>query len=234
MKKVLVMFFVSILFLFSACNNKDEKVEELQSDNPNAHVVEVVEHMDASSYTYIKVEEKDSEYWIAGSQMEVEDGDILYFTKSMEMKNFRSEALDKTFESILFVDDLSKTPHTSDGKISHPNVESTKENVKVEPLKNGYTIASVFDKKESLAGEKIKVKGEVVKYNQGIMDRNWIHIQDGTGEQGKHDLVVTTTDAVQIGQIVIAEGTLAVNKDFGSGYVYSVILEDAEIKAGEL
>jgi hypothetical protein len=62
------------------------------------------------------------------------------------------------------------------------------------------------------------------------MDRNWIHIQDGSGEQGQYDLVITTTDAVQIGQIVIAEGTVAVNKDFGSGYVYSVLLENAEIK----
>jgi hypothetical protein len=114
--------------------------------------------------------------------------------------------------------------------MSHPNVESTKENVEVEPLKDGYTIAGIFDEKESLAGKEIRVKGKVVKYNEGIMDRNWIHIQDGTGEQGKHDLVVTTSDNVQIGETVIAEGTLAVDKDFGSGYKYSVILENAEIK----
>jgi hypothetical protein len=178
----------------------------------------------------MKVEEKENEYWIAVPQLEVEDGDILYFTKSMEMNDFNSKTLDRTFEKILFVEDISKTPHTKDGKVSHPNVESTKENLKVEPLKDGYTIARVFDEKESLKGKKIKVKGKVVKYNEGIMDRNWIHIQDGTGEQGKHDLVVTTTASVQIGQTITAEGTIAINKDFGSGYVYSVLLENAEIK----
>jgi hypothetical protein len=231
MNKILILVITSIAFLFSACDNKEEKIEEMKSDNPNAHVVEVVQHMDASSYTYMKVKENDKEYWIAVSQMEVENGDILYFTKSMEMQNFRSEALDKNFESILFVDDISGTPHSKDEKISHPNVESTKENVNIEPLKDGYTIARIFTEKESLAGEKIKVKGKVVKYNEGIMDRNWIHIQDGTGEQGEHDLVVTTKDNVQIGQTIIAEGTLAVNKDFGSGYRYPVILENTEIKS---
>jgi starvation-inducible outer membrane lipoprotein len=231
MNKVMIMLFAAVLFLFAACDSKEKEIEQLRSDNPNAHVVEVIEHLDASNYTYMKVEEKDDEYWIAVPQMEVEDGAILYFTKSMKMQNFRSESLDRTFESILFVEDISQTPHSTDGKMSHPNVESSREDIKVEPLDDGYTISKLFDEKESLAGKKVKVKGKVVKYNEGIMDRNWIHIQDGTGEQGKHDLVVTTSASVQIGQTIIAEGIIAVDKDFGSGYTYSVLLEDAEIKS---
>jgi hypothetical protein len=231
MNKVLLMFFATMMFLFTACDSKDKDMEKLRAENPNTHVVEVIEHTNASSYTYIKVEEKDKEYWIAVPQMAVEKGDVLFYTKSMEMKNFHSETLNKTFESVLFVDDISKTLHATTDQIPHPNVESKKENIKIEPLKDGYTIAKVFDEKESLAGKRIKVKGKVVKYNQGIMNRNWIHIQDGTGEQGKHDLVLTTTSTVQIGQIIVAEGTIAIDKDFGSGYVYSIILEDAEIKA---
>lgn len=227
----MIMLFAAVLFLFAACDSKEKEIEQLRSDNPNAHVVEVIEHLDASNYTYMKVEEKDDEYWIAVPQMEVEDGAILYFTKSMKMQNFRSESLDRTFESILFVEDISQTPHSTDGKMSHPNVESSREDIKVEPLDDGYTISKLFDEKESLAGKKVKVKGKVVKYNEGIMDRNWIHIQDGTGEQGKHDLVVTTSASVQIGQTIIAEGIIAVDKDFGSGYTYSVLLEDAEIKS---
>jgi major membrane immunogen (membrane-anchored lipoprotein) len=230
MNKVLLMFFAAALFLFTACDNKEKDIDKLRTDMPNAHIVEVTGHTNASNYTYMKVKEKDNEYWIAVPQMEVEDGTILYFTRSMEMKNFQSKALDRTFDSILFVEDISQIPHSSDGKISHPNVEATREDVKVEPLKGGYTIAKVFDEKESLEGKKIKVKGKVVKYNEGILDRNWIHIQDGTGEQGKHDLVITTASSVQIGQTVIAEGTIALDKDFGSGYMYSVLLENAEIK----
>jgi len=231
MNKVSVMFFAAALFLFNACGDEEKDIEKMRSDMPNAHIVEVIEHTNASNYTYINVEEKDKEYWIAVPQMEVEDGEVLFFTKSMEMKNFKSESLDKTFESILFVEDISRTPQSKDGKISHPNVESTREEVKIEPLKDGYTIAKLFNEKESLAGKKIKVRGKVVKYNEGILDHNWIHIQDGTGEQGKHDLVVTTTASVQIGQTIIAEGVIAVDKDFGSGYMYSILLENAEIKA---
>jgi|SRR5690554_240673 len=229
MNKVLLILFVSFLFL-SACESDDKKIEQLKSENPNAHVIKVIEHMNASSYTYIKAEENNNEFWIAVPQMEVEEGDILFFTKSMEMHDFRSEALGRTFESILFVEDISKTPVSDDGKITHPNVESTKENISVEPVANGYTIEKIFREKKSLAGEKVKVKGKVVKYNAGIMNRNWIHIQDGTGKQGEHDLVVTSNDAVQLGDVIIAEGILAVDKDFGSGYMYSVILENAEIE----
>ncbi len=231
MNRVLVGMLVSVMFLFSACDNsKDKKIQEIQKENPNAHVVEVKEHMDASNYTYMKVEEKDNEFWIAVPQMEVNDGDVLYFTKSMTMQKFHSETLDRTFDSILFVDDISKTLKSPDGKMSHPNVESTKENVKVEPLKDGYTIAKLFNEKKSLVGKKIKVKGKVVKYNEGILNRNWIHIQDGTGEKDSYDLVITTNTSVQIGQTIIAEGTVALDKDFGAGYVYAVLLEDAEIK----
>ena len=230
MNKVLLMFFATMMFLFSACGSKEKDMEKLRAENPNTHVVEVVDHTNASNYTYIKVKEKDNEYWIAVPQMAVENGDILFYTKSMEMKNFHSETLNKTFDSVLFVDDISKAPHSANGKMMHPNVQSAKENVKVEPLKDGYTIAKLYNEKESLAGKKIKVKGKVVKYNAGIMDRNWIHIQDGTGGKNGYDLLVTSTDPARVGQTIIAEGTVAVDKDFGAGYKYSVLLENAGVE----
>jgi len=230
MNKVLMMLFATMMFLFTACDSKDKDIEKLQADNPNTHVVEVVDHSNASNYTYMKVKENDNEYWIAVPQMAVENGDILFYTKSMEMKNFHSESLNKTFDSVLFVDDISKTPHSTSGKMSHPNVQLTKENVKVEPLKDGYTIAKLFDGKESLAGKKVKVKGKVVKYNTGIMNRNWIHIQDGTAGKDGYDLLVTSTNPAQVGQTIIAEGTVVLDKDFGAGYKYSLLLENAEVE----
>jgi len=230
MNKILMMFFAVMMFLFTSCDSKDKDMEKLQADNPNTHVVQVVDQTNASSYTYLKVKEKDKEYWIAVPQMKVENGEILYFTKSIEMKNFHSETLNKTFDSVLFVDDISKAPHPAAGNTSHPNVQTAKENVKVEPLKDGYTVAKVFDEKESLAGRKVKVKGLVVKYNAGIMDRNWIHIQDGTAGKDGYDLLVTSTNPAQVGQTIIAEGTVAIDKDFGAGYKYSVLLENADVE----
>ena len=101
----------------------------------------------------------------------------------------------------------------------------------VAPAAGGLTIAQVWSKSASLAGTKVKVRGRVVKYNSGILGRNWLHLQDGSGSaaEGTHDLTVTTTATAQVGAIVTATGTVALDKDFGAGYSYKVMLEDATI-----
>lgn len=97
--------------------------------------------------------------------------------------------------------------------------------------KNGYTVGELFEKGEALNGKKIKVRGQVVKVSMNIMKKNWLHIQDGTGDTLKntHDLVVTTSAVPQKGSIVVVEGELHAKRDFGAGYSYPVIVEDAMI-----
>ncbi|TKB23777.1 DNA-binding protein [Desulfopila sp. IMCC35006] len=96
---------------------------------------------------------------------------------------------------------------------------------------NGYTVEKIFTDAKELAGKKIQVHGKVVKFNPLIMGKNWIHLQDGTGNpmQNSHDLVVTSSETVEVGSIVTIEGVLAANKDFGAGYKYAAIVEDAAI-----
>lgn len=97
---------------------------------------------------------------------------------------------------------------------------------------NGYTVAEIFAKSTDLNGKKIVVKGKVMKVSPKIMGRNWLHIQDGTGSESDktHDLVVTTSQEPDNDwDVVTVEGTLAANKDFGAGYSYVVIIEDAAI-----
>jgi len=94
-------------------------------------------------------------------------------------------------------------------------------------------IADIYKKKDSLDKKQVTVKGKVVKVASGIMKRNWIHIQDGSGKASSkdNDLTVTSTkDLPTVGQVVTATGTLAKNKDFGAGYFYTVIVEGATIK----
>ena len=100
------------------------------------------------------------------------------------------------------------------------NVAAAKDVVKVE---------EVFAKKDTLNGRKITVKGEVVKFNSGIMGKNWVHIQDGSGKPGTNDLTATTQDSAKVGDKVIITGTLAVGKDFGAGYIYEAIIEEASM-----
>ncbi|MCB0307362.1 MAG: nucleotide-binding protein, partial [Calditrichaeota bacterium] len=92
------------------------------------------------------------------------------------------------------------------------------------------TVADIFENSASLAGQTVRVKGKVVKYNANIMGRNWIHLQDGTGEKGSNDLTVTSDQPAAVGDVVVAEGVVAIDQDLGSGYFYKVILEKATIE----
>jgi len=96
----------------------------------------------------------------------------------------------------------------------------------------GKTVAEVFTEKDALAGQKVAVRGKVVKTNAGIMGKDWVHVRDGSGTDGTNDLTVTTTMSPlpQVGDTVLVTGTAVTNKDFGMGYQYPVMLESAEVK----
>jgi hypothetical protein len=105
--------------------------------------------------------------------------------------------------------------------------------IKVEKAEgeNGYQVEKLFASAADLAGKKVKIRGKVVKVSPGIMGRTWIHLQDGTGNpmNNTHDLVVTSADVPELNSIVVVEGELAKDKDFGAGYFYNVIVEGATV-----
>lgn len=123
---------------------------------------------------------------------------------------------------------LEDNPNGSAGAIA-PMVAAIKVEKAAGP--NGYTVEEIFTQGEALAGKTVRIKGQVVKVNMQIMARNWVHIQDGSGNPMKntHDLVVTTQDDVEEGKPVTFEGVVAFEKDFGYGYKYDVLVEDAKI-----
>lgn len=100
------------------------------------------------------------------------------------------------------------------------------EGLNVTPVPGGITIANLYANRADYTGKKIKVKGQVVKIVRAVMDRNWIHIQDGTSDSGNYDLTITSQAEVNKGDIVIFEGKIAIGKDFGAGYLYPVIMEE--------
>ena len=91
------------------------------------------------------------------------------------------------------------------------------------------TVADIYAGKDTLGDTVVNVRGKVVKYNAQIMGKNWVHVQDGSGSSGTNDLMVTTPDTAKVGDIVLVSGKITRNKDFGSGYKYALILEDAKI-----
>lgn len=96
---------------------------------------------------------------------------------------------------------------------------------------NGYTVEEIFTKAKELSGKKVQVHAKVVKFSPLIMGKNWIHLQDGTGNpmSNTHDLVVTSNETVDVDSVILVEGVLAAEKDFGAGYKYAAIIEDATI-----
>jgi len=96
----------------------------------------------------------------------------------------------------------------------------------------GRTVAELFAQKAALKDKPVAVRGKVTKVNLGIMGKNWLHLQDGSGAAAAKDfdLTVTTSGTAAVGDIVLARGTLRADKDFGAGYAYPVILEDSALE----
>lgn len=232
--KRIICFTSTILILFLGCENNEDSSNETTNGSTGipttSHYGKVIEKIDTGTYSYLQINENGNEYWIAVPSMKIEIGEQIFFSKYMKMKNFKSESLDRTFESVLFVDDAMKSTTKLKLENTHSNIRSDDKKVIIlEPIPDGKTIGEIYSEKESLKNSTVKVKGKVVKFNAGIMNLNWIHIQDGTGDENGYDLLVTTNDFADVGDIVIVEGTLALDKDFGAGYFYPVILENADV-----
>lgn len=193
----------------------------------------VVETMDAGGYTYAKLDSGTTSVWVAGPETKLAVGAKIGTTSGTLMTGFHSSTLSRTFDEIYFITDFPiagaapANPH-SGSAATKPTAAIAE---KIEPAAGGQTIAQVFANVSSLAGKPVVVRGKVVKVNNQILDHNWLHIQDGTGAAGTNDLTVTTAATVSLGDVVVVRGTLATNKDFGAGYKYAVLVEDAAVSA---
>jgi hypothetical protein len=124
--------------------------------------------------------------------------------------------------------DKKDIPHGMEIKDHKGKVQTEKMNIVIDPGKNCTTVADLFANKESYAGKTIKVKGQVTKYNPGIMGKNWVHIQDGTEFEEEFDLTITTDIEVTVGETITLEGKITLDKDFGFGYFYNVLMEEGK------
>lgn len=220
---------ILVLFFTSCVKNRNGENTALV----NKKVFEVTEVIQASNYTYLKVKDKIAERWVAVTKQDINVGDVFYYDGAMLMNNFTSKDLGRTFDEIFFVSQISKTPIIREkmggGMPAHSGkVEIQKlSTVTLEKAKGEITIADVFEKRTEFAAKEFEIKGIVVKINKQVMGKNWIHIQDGTDSNGEFDLTITSQDLPKLNDEVTFKGKLSVNKDFGSGYRYEVIMEDA-------
>lgn len=206
----------------------------------------IAETMNSGGYTYalLKTDAKDT--WIAAGELPVKVGDRISATIDMPMENFSSKTLNRSFPLIYFVAGVTRNGQIVPAAAgvgglapvgSHePSPDAIPQVVEpIKPEPGGITIADLWAQRKSLSGKTVVVRGKVVKVNNAIMGSNWLHIQDGSGtaKDGTNDLVVTTSATVKVGEIVTISGKLTTDKDFGSGYAYDAIVENATVIASK-
>jgi len=230
MRTILLTIFS--LFLLVSCESESSKVS--YAVDPENRGVTVTDVLQANAYTYLEVDENGDEFWIAVPTMEAKKGDKVYFSKSMEMVEFYSRDLDRTFDKVLFVDNISSSPIPASMPVMSPstyqggNPKTEPKEVHVKAQEGTISIAELFKDPSAYENKIIKVNGEVTKFNSGILGSNWAHIQDGTSFENHFDLTVTTQDVVPMGDNVVFEGKIVLNKDLGSGYFFDILMEDAK------
>jgi len=216
----------------SAHGSVDEPLAAVQT---NLIVGTVKERLDADRYSYLRLSIPSGEIWAAVLKAEVQVGDVVSVVNPMPMDGFESKTLNRTFEQIVFGtlsdgDDAQKIIMDAHAGVSEtPNIGPIEVGKALGP--DGRTVAEIFARKQDLNGRMVAVRGRVTKVNAKILDRNWIHIQDGSGgpEANNNDLVVTSQTSPSVGDTVLIEGILRMNKNYGMGYVFPVIVEDAKV-----
>jgi hypothetical protein len=212
------------------------------ADSPAPPITgKVLETKNVSTYTYLRLKIQTEEIWAAVPLTTIAVGAQVTLANPLEMKNFESKTLKKKFDRIIF-GNLAAGTEIKNEQMGHPRpmVNPAREmEVKTPDLKSakltkaegseGRTVAEVFAQKKSLNGKTVLVRGKVTKVAPGIMGRNWIHLSDGTGTitEKNFDLAITSQELPQTGDVVLAKGIVAADKDFGSGYFYAAIVEQA-------
>jgi hypothetical protein len=180
----------------------------------------VVQTFDSGGFTYVQLDVDGSDVWIAGPPTRIAVGDLLATSEGVLMADFHSRTLNRTFERIWFV------ASWRDMGVAPVPVEDAP----VPRVAGALTVADVLARAAALRGTEVQVAGRVTRVAAGILGRNWVHVQDGTAHDGQHDLTFTTLATVESGAMVLIRGRVATDKDFGAGYHYAVLLEDAQVQ----
>lgn len=203
----------------------------------------VIETMNAGGYTYVQVETETEQVWAAAPQFPVSVGDRVMVPTGMAMKNHHSSSLERDFPLIYFVDSVlnATNPQRSPAAKTqmpegHPPIGGMQTPVEIDlsgidKADDGMSVAEVYAAAETQGDKPVKLRARVVKFTPQILGTNWIHIRDGSGDndKGTNDLTVTAQSQVKVGDLVLVTGSLTRDKDFGHGYKYALIMEDADI-----
>ena len=196
----------------------------------------------AGKYTYLTLDQKGKEVWVATTSTHVLVGDVIDYSEALLIENFEAKSFNRTFDKIYFTGgvkivggpSLSKDVSLPDDNV-HKAIQ--KENITVTaPAKgeipkaeNGITIEEIYSKLDVLEGKKVVVRARVMKVNKNILGTNWITIQDGTGSAPEDMLIALSSDIAGIADTITISGTIKTGINLGAGYKFKVVIDEASI-----
>lgn len=192
----------------------------------------VLEAIDVEAYTYLRVKTREGEVWSAIPKAQVKKGAAVSLLPHTVMENFESKALKRKFDRVVFAS--LADPKAASGNPHAKTVVAAAKVAKV-PKATGTdarTVEEVVAGAKSLKDKTVTIRGQVVKVTTGVLGKNWVHLQDGSGSsaKGTHDILVTTTDSIAVGDMVEARGTVRTDVTVGPGYAYEVLVDEARIR----
>ncbi len=248
MKKMKCLLLIASLLATLQCANADDAAASGFSGK-------VIETTNTAGYTYVLVDTGSQKLWAATTEFAVKVGDAVAVASGVPMTNYHSKSLNRDFDVVYFTGGITLSgssvgaaPALPPGHPplptapaqalppGHPALTGPATSAKIDlagikRADGGKTVAEIFAAQTKLAGKTVSVRGKVVKYNAQILGKNWLHLQDGSGsaEKNNNDLTVTTAADAKLGDTVLVTGKVSTKKDFGAGYKYDVILEDAKV-----
>ncbi len=203
-----------------------------QGQGSGVHQVVANEVLQSDRYTYMKVTEGGRSFWIATAKTEAAKGKTYLYKDGLLKTNFESVEFKRTFDTIYLINHvIDASQHPGGNLSSAPMVagqSAPTANNAMPVTADVVSLVELFKNKNSYKDKTIAVSGKVVKVNNGIMGRNWVHVEDGSKSGGNPlNLTVTTSLQIPVGSQVTLKGTIALDKDFGAGYRYPIIMENA-------
>ena len=254
MRGITVVLLAAVAIAAAGCK-KSEPAGQQPAGAPSAEAGapstrlegKLLEKIDAPPYTYLKIKTASAETWAAVPKADVAVGQQVTVVDAMPMEKFESKTLKRTFDVVYFGNvpgpgaaAAAGAPAGAEGgagmAAQHAVAASGPSevgDVKVAKATgaDARTVAEVWAQRKALKDKPVTIRGKVVKFNPGIMGKNWLHLRDGSGTADKkdNDITITTADTVAVGDVVTAKGKVLVEKDFGAGYAYPVIIEEAKV-----
>jgi len=188
------------------------------------HHAVVAEVLQDGRYLMLLVEEAGQQSWLITRENGVRQGDHVDYHDGLVKQQYNNSTVDRTFDQVMLVSTLTVVHHGD----AHQSTASSSEAVStsnITQVQGALTPAEFLANAAQMEGQTVRVQGVVTKVNANIMKRHWIHLSEQQG--GKSDVVITTQTLVPVGHAVVFEGQVVVNKDFGAGYVFDVLLENA-------